>query len=66
MEKEKVIIILVGGLVAILAFIVIGDFALAFSTGRSINEGVINLLQTSIAGIVGIVGGYFGSKQKKK
>ena len=66
MEKEKVIIILVGGLVVILAFIVIGDFALAFSTGRGINEGVINLLQTSIAGIVGIVGGYFGSKQKKK
>ena len=66
MGKEKVIIILVGGLVVILAFIVIGDFALAFSTGRGINEGVINLLQTSIAGIVGIVGGYFGSKQKKK
>lgn len=60
--KDKIILILVIGVLSILALIVLGDFYIAFEDNRSIDESIVHLLQVTITGLVAIVGVYFGSK----
>jgi len=63
--KDIIILILVTGLVALLGVIVVGDFYVAFNEARPVDESVINLLQMSITGIIGIVAGYISGKPEK-
>ena len=63
--KDITILILVTGLMLLLGVIVIGDFYMAFKEARPADEGVINLLQMSITGIIGIVAGYISGKPSK-
>lgn len=64
--KDKVIMILAGGLVFLLVFIVAADFSTAFRAGRAPDEGVVELLKMAITGVVGIIAGYLAGKPDKK
>jgi hypothetical protein len=61
-NRDRIIFIMVGGVMALLTIIVLGDFGGALHENRPIDDDVIQLLQMSITGLIGIVGGYFGSK----
>jgi len=63
--KDRVVYIMVIGVMSILGFIVIGDFAVALKEGRSVDEKITDLLQVVITGLIGIVGTYFGSRNKE-
>jgi hypothetical protein len=62
--KDKIIYIMIIGIMSILGFIVIGDFVVALLERRPVDEKITDLLQIVITGLIGIVGGYFGSKNK--
>lgn len=62
--KDRIIYTMVIGILCILGFIVIGDFVVALSEGRSVDEKITELLQIVVSGLIGIVGGYFGSKKE--
>jgi len=64
--KEKVVLILVTGIMILLVLIVIGDFYIALEDSRPINENIIHLLQVTITGLVAIVGTYFGMNNNKR
>ena len=57
-NRDKIIFILVVGLLGLLGVIVVGDFYVSLKENKSVDEGVINLLKMSITGIIGIVAGY--------
>jgi len=61
-NKDKIVFIMVGGVMALLTIIVLGDFWISLYEHRPIDDDIIQLLQMSITGLIGIVGGYFGSK----
>ena len=61
-NRDRIIFIMVGGVMALLTIILLGDFWVALHENRPIDDDVIQLLQMSITGLIGIVGGYFGSK----
>lgn len=63
--KHTIILILAGGLMFLLALIVIADFSTALRAGRSPDEGVIELIKMAITGIVGIIAGWFAGKADK-
>jgi hypothetical protein len=58
--------LLAGGLVGILAFLVIADFAVAIIEKRPPDSGVIGLLKMAITGVVGIIAGYIAGKNTDK
>lgn len=62
--KDRIIYAMVIGVISIIGFIVIGDFVIALLERRPVDEKITDLLQIVITGIIGIVGGYFGSKNK--
>lgn len=62
--KDKVIMMLTGGLVFLLVFIVIADFSTALRAGRAPDSGVIELLKMAITGVVGIIAGYLAGKSE--
>ena len=61
-NRDRIILIMVGGIMTLLTIIVLGDFWISLKESRPIDKDVIQLLQMSITGLIGIVGGYFGSK----
>jgi uncharacterized protein YneF (UPF0154 family) len=63
--KDRIVYIMIIGVLSILGFIVIGDFAIALKEARPVDEKITELLQIVITGLIGIVGGYFGSKNKE-
>ncbi len=46
----------------ILALIVYDEFAMANAHGGELDENIIGLLQMSMTGVIGVVGGYIGGK----
>jgi len=64
--KEKVVYLLAIGILALLGCIVIGDFIVALKENRPVDESIINLLQLTITGLIGIIGTYFGAKANNK
>ena len=62
--KDKIIYVLVIGVLAIVCFIVIGDFTISLRENRPVDEKITDLLQIVIIGLIGIVSGYFGAKNK--
>lgn len=53
---------MVVGLMSILGLIVVDEFQMANEHGGEIDESVIGLLQMSLTGVIGVVGGYVGGK----
>jgi len=64
--KNKIIYTLVIGILILLGFIVVGDFVVALHENRPVDDSVINLLQVTITGLIGIIGTYFGMKYRDK
>jgi hypothetical protein len=62
--KDKIIYVLVIGVLVIVGFIVIGDFTISLRENRPVDEKITDLLQIVIIGLIGIVSGYFGAKNK--
>jgi|ETNvirenome_2_60_1030617.scaffolds.fasta_scaffold42488_1 hypothetical protein len=62
--KDIAVIVMVIGLLILLGIITIGDFYVALAEHRPVDESVINLLQMSITGMVGIIAGYINGKPK--
>ena len=64
MENIKGIIVLVMAisLMGILGLIVVDEFMMARENGGELDSNIIELLQMSITGIIGIVAGYVGAK----
>ena len=62
--KDACVLILSVGLMLLLVVIVIGDFYVALSENRPVDESVVNLLQMAVTGIVGIVAGYLSGKER--
>ena len=60
--KDACVLILSIGLIMLLVVIVIGDFYIALSENRPVDESVVNLLQMAVTGIVGIVAGYLSGR----
>jgi len=62
--KDKIILILTIGILILLGFIVIGDFVVSLTENRPVDESIVNLLQLTITGLIGIIGAYFGMNNK--
>jgi hypothetical protein len=58
--KDLVVLILAGGLMGILGLIVYDEFSLASKTSSDLDQNIIELLQMSITGVIGVVAGYIG------
>ena len=65
MIKDLIALSLTIGLLLLLVFIVAGDFYIALQTNRPIDEDIVNLIQMSITGIVGIISGYVVGRKSK-
>tara|TARA_R110000744_G_scaffold195555_3_gene314655 strand:- start:556 stop:753 length:198 start_codon:yes stop_codon:yes gene_type:complete len=63
--KNIIVLTLTGGLVVLLLIIVIGDFYVALQENRPVDDNVIQLLQMSVTGILGLVAGFVSSKPPK-
>ena len=64
--RDKVIFILTIGILIILGVIVIGDFVVSLEQNEHIDESITQLLQTTITGLIGIIGTYFGMNSNGK
>ena len=64
--RDRVVFILSAGLIVLLGMLVIGDFIIALKEKRPVDESIIHLIQISFTGIIGILGTYFGMKNKSK
>jgi hypothetical protein len=64
--KDQIVNILAIGILALLGFIVVGDFIVSLNENRPVDDSVVNLLQVTITGLIGIIGTYFGMNNNKK
>lgn len=64
--KDKIVYIIAIGILVLLGFIVVGDFIIALQESRPVDESIVNLLQLTIAGLIGILGTYFGAKNNNQ
>lgn len=62
--KDIILLILVAGFLVILGGSVVYDFYLASTSMKQPDTAVIQLLEKSLVGIVGIITGYFVAKGK--
>ena len=62
--KAKIIDKLVTGILIVLVILIVGDYMIAYSENRPINEKIIDLIHITIAGLIGIIGTYYGMKNK--
>tara|TARA_R100000742_G_C4276698_1_gene97955 strand:+ start:361 stop:564 length:204 start_codon:yes stop_codon:yes gene_type:complete len=60
--KDIVVLVLAIGLMGILGLIVYDEFKMANEHGSELDENIIGLLQMSMTGVIGVVGGYIGGK----
>ena len=63
--KNIIVLIMASGLMILLLVIVIGDFYVALEEKRPVDESIIQLLQMSVTGIIGLVAGFISSKPPK-
>ena len=60
--KDITVLIMVVGLRGLLGLIVVDEFMMASEHGGKLDANIVELLQMSITGIVGIVAGYISGK----
>jgi len=63
--KDQTVMVMTSGLLLLLGVIVIGDFYVSLREGKGPDDSVIELLQMSITGMVGIIAGYISGDKKK-
>ena len=64
--KSITVLILSVGLMSLLGLIVVDEFMMAAQFGGELDPNIIELLQMSITGIVGIVAGYLSGNSSSK
>jgi hypothetical protein len=57
-----IVLVFAVGLMLILGLIVVDEFMMANEHGGELDSNIIELLQMSITGIIGLVAGYVGGK----
>jgi hypothetical protein len=57
-----IVLVFAVGLMGILGLIVVDEFMMANENGGELDSNIIELLQMSITGIIGLVAGYVGGK----
>ena len=57
-----IVLVFAVGLMAILGLIVVDEFMMANEHGGKLDSNIVELLQMSISGIIGLVAGYVGGK----
>ena len=60
--KDIVVLVMALGLMGLLGLIVVDEFMMANAHGGTLDNSVIELLQMSITGVIGIVAGYVSGK----
>ena len=63
--KDKIVMTLAIGLMAILLFVVGADFALAYLEDKAPDESIVVLLQNAIVAISAIVASHIASKPRE-
>ena len=61
--KDIVIFLITTGVLILLAIIIVGDYWVAFEENRPVDESVITLMKMSVAGLIGVIGGYIGGSK---
>jgi|TARA_R110000751_G_scaffold4029_2_gene18874 uncharacterized membrane protein len=56
--KDRVMLVMVFGLIGLLAVLVVGDFYIALRENRSPDASIVELLKMSITGFIGVIAGY--------
>ncbi len=57
-----IVLIMAVGLMGLLSIIIVDEFAMAADHDADLDQNIIELLQMSITGVIGVVAGYVGSK----
>jgi len=65
-SKDKIILILVIGIVSIIGAIVIGEMYMSHSAHNEISPDVTELLKMSVTGLIGVIAGYMGGREERK
>ena len=63
--KDLVVLIMAGGLMGLLGLIVVDEFMVASEHNAELDQNIVELLQMSITGIIGVVAGYVSGKGKE-
>jgi hypothetical protein len=61
--KGAIVFVMAIGLMALLGIIVVDEFMTANALGKELDQKIVELLQMSITGIIGIVAGYLGGNK---
>jgi hypothetical protein len=61
--KGFIVLVMAVGLMGMLGLIVLDEFMLAAEHGGDLDGNIIELLQMSITGIIGLVAGYVGASK---
>jgi hypothetical protein len=61
--KGLIVLVMTVGLMSILGIIVVDEFMTANALGKELDQKIIELLQMSITGIIGVVAGYLGGNK---
>jgi len=63
--KGLIVLVMAVGLMGLLGLIVIDEFMIAAEHGGELDQNIVELLQMSITGIIGLVAGFVGGKGSK-
>ena len=60
--RDRIIVVLVAGVLSLLGIIIVGDYYVALQENRPVDESVITLMKMALTGLIGIIAGYIGSR----
>ena len=61
--KDVIVLVMAVGLMGLLGLIVVDEFMVAAEHNAELDQNIIELLQMSITGIIGLVAGYVGASK---
>lgn len=61
--KGLIVLILAVGLMGLLGLIVVDEFMIAAEHDQELDQNIVELLQMSITGIIGLVAGFVGASR---
>lgn len=61
--KDIIVLVMAVGLMALLGLIVVDEFMVAAEHDAVLDQNIVELLQMSITGIIGLVAGYVGASK---
>jgi flagellar assembly factor FliW len=61
--KGLIVLVMAVGLMGLLSLIVVDEFMVAADHNAELDQNIVELLQMSITGIIGLVAGYVGASK---